>query len=146
MLIFTNRMKSLSLLFIVFLLEITISQININSSSSIKTFSEDDRFTSVFFRDNGNSLIVGVYSYTFSIVKFDISENQIKTLGNYYASGQISPFRYMYFFNGFILACSFMNTPKILEESSFNFKGNLNYNAVFVRGEYIKSFNIFVFS
>ncbi len=89
------------------------SQINITSSNIIKTFSADDRFTSVFLRDNGNSLIVGVYSYTFNIVKFDISQSKINTIGNYYANGQISPFRYMYFFNGYILACSSMNPPRI---------------------------------
>lgn len=106
-------MKILFFLFLLFLIKIINSQINITSSNSITTFSEDDRYTATFLRDNGNSLIVGVYSYTFNLVKIDISQNQIKILGNYYATGQISPFRYLYFINGYILACSAMNPPRI---------------------------------
>jgi hypothetical protein len=139
-------MKSYFLLIILFLLKITDSQIRINSSNSIRTFSQDDKYTASVFRDDGNSLIVGVYSYTFNLVKIDISQNQIKILGNYYASGQISPFRYLYFFNGFILACSAMNPPRVFEEKEFKFKGNLNYHANFVRGEFLTHKNEFVFS
>jgi hypothetical protein len=68
-------------------------------------------------------------------MKLDIKDKKnIKILGTYYASGQSSPFRYIYFFNGFMLACSISNPPRIFRENSFEFLSNLNIKANFGRG------------
>jgi hypothetical protein len=133
-------MKSIILLFSFFFYAYT--QINIIENSIIGTKSQNDRFTCVTLRDNGTTLVVGEFTYNFHLVKFNITDkNKMTVAGTYYFNDQTSPYRYLYFINGYILAFSTANTPRIFDEKNYKFVGNFNYNGVFSRGKLIKSKN-----
>ena len=111
-------------------------QINILNPLVIRQLVPTNRYTCVALSDNGTTMVAGAFTYIFHLLKYNIS-NKITGIGVYYFSDQTSPYRYLYFINGYLLAFSTANPPRIFNEKTFDFVGNFNYEGVFSRGKLI---------